>query len=278
VIAASADGYAEASRSRLAKEATITLQPWGRLEGTYLSDGRPAAGRDVFFGYAQGHFQSVCSDFTAYKTKTDSEGHFVFSKVPPGKHTLMRMVLDKGPRGDITTHVPLQRVEVLSGETNRLTVDDSALPETWEDSDLPGETSKPATPDASYRVSARVRWPEGLKRKASWDFSVNLGTSHPVAPLEARSSPRAFAAWEQQPEVQAARAKARDYLMKEAPDGVYVAENVLAGHYMLIAAVLDRTASAQHPVRAYAEVPVTVPADPPSGTLEVPEIVLKPMP
>jgi RNA polymerase sigma factor (sigma-70 family) len=281
VIAASAEGYAEASRSQLAKEPGITLQPWGRLEGTCLSEGRPAAGRDVFFGYARGHFQSVGSDFMAYRTKTDSEGHFVFSKVPPGKHTLMRMVLDKRPSGDVTTYVPLQKVEVGSGETTRMTVDDDASPETWEDSDFPGETSQPAAAGSSYRVSTRVRWPEGLKRKANWDFSVNLGTSRPQAPLEARSSPRAFAAWEQQPEVQAARAKARHYVLKEAPEGVYVFENVPAGDYMLIAAALevpDSTKPAQQRLKAYAQIPVTVPADPPSGTLEVPEVVLKPMP
>ena len=110
---------------------------------------------------------------------------------------------------------------------------------------------------------------------------MGIGTPRPVAPLETRSNRQAFAAWMLQPEVEAARAEARHYLMKETPDGVYVAEKVLAGDYMPIAAVLevpDRTKPAQQRLKAYAQIPVTVPADPPSGTLVLPEIELKPMP
>ena len=49
VIAASASGYAEANIARLLAEPVLRLQSWGRLEGTYRTNGQPVAGVGLSF-------------------------------------------------------------------------------------------------------------------------------------------------------------------------------------------------------------------------------------
>src|SRR4029453_15627694 len=73
VIAATAECYAEANVTGLEADPTIHLQPWGRLEGIYLSGGRGVAGRELLFQFGNGDFNTVSSEFGAYKVMTDGE-------------------------------------------------------------------------------------------------------------------------------------------------------------------------------------------------------------
>jgi hypothetical protein len=237
----------------------------------------------LLFEYANGrHFGSVSADFMAYRTRTDRDGRFVFPKVPPGKHTLMRVVWDKRPSGDVGTHVALQRLEIPAGETTKVRVDESAMPPaTWEDGDFPGETTQPAPVASGYQVTTRLRWPEGLERMANWNVFVLVQTPPPQRPAKAQSDAKAFAAWQASPEAKTALAQQRQYRLKEAPDGEYAVEGVPAGDYILTAAVSevpDPAKPGQGQLRVYGEIPLTIPADPPSGRLEMPEVLLKPMP
>jgi hypothetical protein len=126
IIAADPAGYAEVSPAALVNDPTIHLEPWGRLEGIYFSDGREAAGSELLFQYDDGDFNSVSSDFAAYQVRTDRDGHFVFAQVPPGKHNLVRLVYQHGtqggPDGLIWTQTPLLFVEIQPGQTTQVTV------------------------------------------------------------------------------------------------------------------------------------------------------------
>lgn len=259
VIAAHADGYGEASPAALAAEPTMRLQPWGRLEGTYLSGGQAVAGRELLFQCGQGDFNTVSSDFNAYQVKTGSDGHFVFAQVPPGKHKLVRLVQEKGmpggTSGTVWTHMPLLDVEIRPGETTTVTVG-----------------------GANYRVTAHLRWPADLKREANWRVFAAIHTpfSSPP-PADAMNNPQALAAWQAMPEVKAALANMRQYPLTETAGDVLLAEDVPAGSFVLSVSVIQLPEKAgQTKLWAQAEVPVSVPADPPSGTLDLGEIVLKP--
>jgi hypothetical protein len=84
VIAACADGYAEATPAALTAAPVMRLQPWGRIEGAYLSGGKPTPGRALALGRSVGN-RTYIGPITA---ETDADGHFVFPKVPPGEFTL----------------------------------------------------------------------------------------------------------------------------------------------------------------------------------------------
>jgi hypothetical protein len=108
----------------------------------------------------------------------------------------------------------------------------------------------------AYTVTARVRWPANLQREANWLVGGNV-----VTPL---------------PNPSATLVSAMPYMpytsLVEAADGALVAEDLFAGSYEVRVLILDASGK----LRAQAQVSMTVPADPPSGTLDLGEIVLQP--
>ncbi len=250
VVAASPDGFAKTTPAALASDPTIHLQPWGRLEGTYLVAGHGAPDRQMLLQDGNAGFGLGSLDYTAfYKAMTDKDGRFVFPKVPPGKHTLYRLpqVHPVVLGGVGFMPLPVANVEVRSGDTTTVTVGAS-----------------------TYTVTARLRWPAELKRGANWVVRAWLQTPSPKSLKAAAQSVQ---------QLQAALATMRQYPLNEQADGTLTAEDVPAGSYVLVANVLEGN-SADAPVKMAAEAgtQVTVPAEPPSGTLDVGEVPLKPMP
>lgn len=260
VIAAHPGGFAETTPAVLVAEPVIRLQAWGRLEGTYLSRGQPAADRELLFQYGQGDFTTVSSDSRAYQVRTDRDGRFVFPQVPPGQHRLVRLVPEKGlpgmSSGTVWSHQPLLEVDIRPGDTTTVTI---------------GGTS--------YTVRARLQWPADLPRAANWRVVGVVRTSELPAPDEARNNPQALAAWRNLPEVRGAFANQRFFPLTETTDGTWVAEDMPAGTYVLYVNAIEPTGTAgQFKQRARAEVPVMVPADPPSGVLDLGEVLMVPAP
>ncbi len=68
--------------------------------------------------------------------------------------------------------------------------------------------------------------------------------------------------------------------MTHQADGTWVADDVLPGSYtMTVSLVQQKPADTVGPkTLATAEVPLTVPADPPTGKLDLGEILLQPVP
>ena len=115
VIIAAADGYTEVTPSRLAGQPTIHLQPWGRVEGTYI------AGRELLFSYGGGAPNTVTADFAVFRAKTDANGRFVFPQVPPGKHSLSRLIPLPPPQKNSFNMQELEGIEIRPGETTTVT-------------------------------------------------------------------------------------------------------------------------------------------------------------
>ncbi len=253
VIAAHAAGYAEASPAALAAEPTMRLQPWGRLEGTFLSGGKPAANRVLTLGSTTAvSLLGLVFDFDSFPVETDAQGRFAFPKVPPGRLKLTRLVSIGSGASCMFTAVELMVVEIRPGETTTITVGGS-----------------------NYTVTAHLRWPTELKRTPDWRV---MAFAYPAAPPNVMDNPDALATWQKTPDGRAATANIMQHPLMETSDGAFVTEDVAVGRYILYVQVFGpapaRTAFGEP--RAWVQVPFTVPADPPSGTLDLGEIVLKP--
>jgi hypothetical protein len=152
IIAAGPDGYADATPAELAASPAMHLQPWGRIEGTYLSNGKPAAGRAMsIYSVTTSETTFFCSDFLV---ETDASGHFVFPRVPSGQIRLMHR-------------------ETLNLGGNR---------RAFNQIEIPATVSLGETTIVSFQcctVTAHLRWPAGVIRDTNW--WVDMWASRPAS-------------------------------------------------------------------------------------------------
>jgi RNA polymerase sigma factor (sigma-70 family) len=252
VVAANSAGYAEATPAALAADPVLVLQPWGKLEGSYLLGSEPAVGRDLFLEFVQQDATSIGFDFMAFKATTDSQGHFQFPKVPPGKLKIIRLA-HIPPNGFAHQSLPEAEVEIRSGETTTKT--------------LAG---------TGYTVRARLRWPDDVTPGKDWNCFASLATKPPQAILDAANDPGAAAQLQSSPELQNYRVSARQFQAEIANDySTVTVENVPAGNYVLFgSAFLNGQGELKLAVSGYSSA-LTVPSDPPNGKLDAGDIVLR---
>ena len=218
IVAAAPEGYAATKAAALAAEPTLRLQPWGRLEGTCLAGSKPAAGASFRLTSKSPVAQ------TLYEVEADETGHFTFPTVPPGNLTLSKWS-SRGTRQAALN--PLADVAIQAGENKTIAV-------------------------GAYTATARLRWPEGIKREADWSilaYYLQRQIAGPTGP---------------------------GHRLTQTPDGALAAEDLTAGSYLVVVSVAGPPGSdglAKTLLRA--EVPFTVPAEPSSGTLDLGEIVLQ---
>ena len=119
LVAAGAEGYAEALLERLDTTLTLTLQPWGRIEGVVRNGHTPATNEWVMVAPAQsGIGQGIQYDFDTYRVQADEQGRFVLTNVPPGERFLTRLYPMEGNRGWMWSHG--QTITVKAGETTHV--------------------------------------------------------------------------------------------------------------------------------------------------------------
>jgi hypothetical protein len=94
------------------------------------------------------------------------------------------------------------------------------------------------------------------------------------------NNPQALAAWRAQPEVKADLANRHYYGMTQKADGTWTADDVLPGSYTMTVSVVQQMSAETGETRtlAKAAVPLIVPADPPTGKMDLGEIMLQPVP
>jgi len=136
VVAINEEGFAQVSLEQLKASPKITLQKWGRVEGTLQINHHPASNEMVVISAPTrpieirrqiGTNETIVSqaatnrptpliyDFNAFEAKTDQQGHFAISFVPPGENAIARLV--SSDNGRSATHRPLGTVNVKAGET-----------------------------------------------------------------------------------------------------------------------------------------------------------------
>jgi len=193
---------------------------------------------------------------SALSAETDAQGQFAIPKAPPGHYKLARVVVTHvSPTSSSSYKLPLTEVDIGPGETTTVTVGAS-----------------------NYTVRVRLRWPDGMKPQVNWRTFATIHTPFPKPPAEISNNPEAMKNWWQTPEVRALSAKARSYPLTENADGAWGVEDVAPGEYPLDVNVTEWSSGGgpgPNSVRAHAGTTVTVPAEPPSGTLDLGEIVLQ---
>jgi RNA polymerase sigma factor (sigma-70 family) len=133
VVLASPSGYAQATPSELAANPVIQLEPWGRVEGTFMINGKLCPNRTVSIGFGQsGDLETISCDWDAFKASTDAQGRFTIPMAPPGNHEMTLIAISTNDIGQITTSVPsLQPVKIAPGTNTVIAIDtaDLDLPE-----------------------------------------------------------------------------------------------------------------------------------------------------
>ena len=259
VIVAGVDGYAEASLAELAANPVLRLQPWGRLEATIFSGGKPASGRKYTLQLAGGSGDTV--DFDFLRLPTDAQGKLVIEKLPPRKLGLAQVVPSAFSDGSWTHGEAKTFFEIRPGETTRLELGVS-----------------------NSTVTAHLQWPAGTLPLPKQNISVFLQTPRPPFPKDIGTNQAALLAFVQSNEYRAASLNSRTFPGTVSDDGTITVEDVEPGDYQLSVMVMPADISPRalkpdeaaniHPV-LQGEVKVTIPADPPSGTLDVGAVELK---
>jgi len=117
LAAASDAGFALVQKSDFTNNPTLTLNPWGRIEGSFLKNGHPTGGQEIFF--FAGDPSAQRSLWSQQPVSTDQTGHFVFPFVPPGT---IRLELKQPMSANSWTYQELQSTEVKPGGTNHLQI------------------------------------------------------------------------------------------------------------------------------------------------------------
>jgi uncharacterized GH25 family protein len=128
VVATSPQGYAEATPAELEANPVMQLQPWGRLDGVFLTNGKPAAGYTLSLEYNHQDWQSIAFDVFGFQAKTDNAGRFSFAQAPPGRFRIMLLL----PSSDSMGHHgwgygPSQPVTINPGVTTTVTVEETNM-------------------------------------------------------------------------------------------------------------------------------------------------------
>ena len=199
--AVSADGYARLRVRDTKEPVRITLEPWGRLEGSIgpqiqTKPVRTVAFDDTLFGHYEGR---VILDFSESQASPDAEGRFTFRRVPPGDFDL---VLTHGDNQTVThrtavTIVPGRMTQVQIQPVGR-TVTGRIVAASGEALDFANHLVRgyfqpvlPAPPKpggldgvaADFWMVDFFQSPEGrqyVRRKVSWPLQVNADGSFRV--------------------------------------------------------------------------------------------------
>ncbi|MEJ0088864.1 MAG: sigma-70 family RNA polymerase sigma factor [Limisphaerales bacterium] len=266
VIAASPAGYVETTPAALSANPALQLQPWGHLEVTCLSQGKPVVGRLFGLRFDEGSAETLSFDWNVFRFTTDAQGQFTVSYVPPGHHNLVRLFPIKiSPGGDGWTDGNKIPIDVKSGTTTTLCLGTN-----------------------NYSVTARLQWPPGMTRKPEWQIMASLHTPMPVVPPEIRTNHAALMALWQTDEFKIARQNSHGYPPTINADDTLSVDEVLPGNYQFtvgvyVSADTNAPQSSVTPgigpkLIAQGKLNVTVPSDPPTGNLDAGQIELQNVP
>ena len=120
-------GYAEATEAQLADSPAhaLTLQPWGRVEGTLRVGASPGAGESVTLNPKRTIEPEDIHIHFGYDVKADTQGRFTFERVKPGSATVSRKIRQTP---NSSAFGPWVAVEVKPSETTRVSIGGSGRP------------------------------------------------------------------------------------------------------------------------------------------------------
>jgi thiol-disulfide isomerase/thioredoxin len=109
----------------------LTIEPWGRIEGTLRIGNRPGAGEPMSLSYERIGDTPKAIPWWSGEATTDGSGHFAFDRVIPSEVLVSRDIPVKRPMGRMTIYrspsfkvavVPGERTQVVMGGTGRAVI------------------------------------------------------------------------------------------------------------------------------------------------------------
>ncbi|MEQ2008155.1 MAG: sigma-70 family RNA polymerase sigma factor [Limisphaerales bacterium] len=219
IVATHPLGFAEVSLSKLAVNRTVTLQPWGRIEGRLQSSEHSVANVAV-------RLQSMASPIPTalqlssvsvnYETRTDEHGQFAFDRVPPGDRLVSVSPQFLSTKGVLVE--PGRTANVVLGGLGRTVTGRVATnglgAVNWQ--------------QGFYHLTTEPVMPLGLVPPRREDFATDGEFQ-----VAARSFTERSAAHWATPEGRAALRDRRSYALPVGPDGSFRLSGVLSGTYHL---------------------------------------------
>ena len=257
VIAVNSDGYGEAVPSALQSSPTIQLQPWGHLEAMCYSAGKPVSGREYGLAFRDVPADSVGFDFDVSRVTSDAGGKISVDMLPPGNLELVR-------------HYPVHN-GWMNGQKTPFEI-------------KPGETTTLTLGMSNYTVTAHLVWPNGIQRQAQWQISAAVHTPVPPIPPEILTNQAALKEFVESDEFKSSRKDVKSYPATINDDDTISTEDVVAGDYDLSVSVIttadpgnskNAPAVANFREMAQGTAKLTVPVDPPFGTVDAGPIEMK---
>lgn len=196
-------GFAALTPDIVTASPTITLQPWGRIEGTLRIGKNAGVDQNVLLSSLLPMTEAPAFG-VVLRAASDNEGKFVFPMMPPGEYQVYTGGMVRGASTIVTVH---------AGETSNVTLGGMGCP-------VVGRFVVTGT-----EVPIDWRIYTGL-------ISPSLDLKLPDAVIPDTRDPK-YREWARSDEAQnRARAK-RSYDLLVSPDGSFRAEDVLAGTYIL---------------------------------------------
>ena len=91
IIAVHKEGYAQVTPESLKSSPQIKLQSWGTIEGILKIGNRSGTNEMVYLNSADPSLAGFY-DFQEFRAKTDDQGRFIISQVPPGEQQIARLI------------------------------------------------------------------------------------------------------------------------------------------------------------------------------------------
>ncbi|HUT30071.1 MAG TPA: sigma-70 family RNA polymerase sigma factor [Sedimentisphaerales bacterium] len=114
-------GFAEVSKEQWLIDPNITLQPWGRIEGTLYSGLRVAANQSVHLYNQDTHNDPEKMNYNyGVNVTSDDQGHFIIERAIAGRGAVARRIFsDDGRR---SSYVGTKHIEVAGGQTTKVDI------------------------------------------------------------------------------------------------------------------------------------------------------------
>ena len=114
-------GFAEVSKQQWLTDPNITLEPWGRIEGTLYSGLRVAANESVHFYNQDTHNDpEQINYYYGISVASDEQGHFTIERAIAGRGAVARRIFsDDGRR---SSYVGTKHIEIAAGQTTKVDI------------------------------------------------------------------------------------------------------------------------------------------------------------
>jgi RNA polymerase sigma factor (sigma-70 family) len=232
-------GYAVATADELAVNPTVTVQPWGRIEGVLRVGKSPASNQMVnlgIWGTSETYEWNLVSH--GFSVRTDANGRFVFPRVAPGDVWLTRTVIVRPGDGRQSGHhyvkvEPGDHLEVILGGIGRV---------------VTGRIETNFSTNLIFYGSMWANETHGMRYARNW---------RSMSDEEKRLSIRA---WRNSPESETFKQEVRNYEFPVERDGTFRVPDVLPARYrMQVRADAPREPGKPPRHAAVAEITVIVP-------------------